>query len=194
MYRNSILGLIFLLPSINTFACMGGLDASYKKYDEKPNYLGHVLCDYNESCNFISLMNENYGAENWEYDENYYIEYPQLFENSSVVPITTGTKNELIAEIYTDLNIIVEGYITVKSGGKNGPKHKETQIVRVAEIKLSKDTTTYYSTRLTFPLPNPVVNIYAVYSNKNKTKAKVAKPPHLGAGINNGCNFNIYLK
>ena len=79
--------MLFLLASFfPAFACMGGLDPSYKKYDEKPNYLGHVLCDYNESCNFISSMNKKYGAENWEYDENYYIEYPHIFENAWVVP------------------------------------------------------------------------------------------------------------
>ena len=184
-----------MAPSFRAFSCMGGLDANYNKYDEKPNYLGEVLCDYNEQCDFTNFLNKKYGANNWEFDDNFYIKYPKLFENSGTVQITTGTKNESTAEIYTRLSIIVEGHISVK-GDKNSltPSQREKQILKVADINFSKNAYLHYSTRLKFPLPNPVVNIYAMYTNKDNTMAKITKPPHLGAGSNNGCKFNVYIK
>ena len=187
IYRRTILLLSLLAPSFRAFSCWEGLTA-FISYDKKEDFSGEILCGFNSSCNFEDYLNTKYGANNWEYDEEFYIDYPTAFENDSMVPIITGTKEKTLAETFTEVSIIVEGEIHLENAAN------EVQIVKVAKFKFSKKSFLFVSTKLNLSsVPNPRVNMYAVYGNNYNKKVKVAKPPHTGVGAT-GCTFYYFVK
>jgi len=162
-------------------------DDDFRPYSETKNLNRNELCGYDKSCNYEEFLNKKYGMGNWQYDENFFIKYPEIAETLAIVPITTGTKEATLAKTFTEITIYIEDHIRVinrdeyhaKCVSANKLAHDEMQILQIAKFKFDENTFLFISTGLKVVTDVGYrANLFAVFTNENKDLIRIAKPPH----------------
>lgn len=192
--KRSFLLLVLFAPSAKAFSCTGGPEQVIKRYSEKKSRFPYIGTSAEE------FLNQTYGENNWQYDDNLFVKTPEIGENSRVIPIETGIKGDAVSVGYTDLTIYAEEYILV---GKHRyaigsfeyfkETQKEKRVFEVAKYKFYERAYPYVSTRLNLSGVS-VVRIFCVFTTNNKDWVRVIWQPKPIHTNDEPCTYIIYEK